>query len=199
MMAAAPLLPGFGDVVHDSHRVFRATMNALARPGTIHPLGALPPSPAPLNSGAAALILALADHETPIWLDETLAGSVDVAAYFRFHTGAPLTKSPEYATFAVVSDGLRLPPLETFSGGTLEYPDRSTTVVVQVSHLASAGGWQLTGPGIDGSASLDAGPLPTCFPAMMTINRSRFPRGVDLLLATQSHMAGLPRTTAIET
>ncbi len=199
MSAAPALLPGFRDSVHDSHRVFRAAMNALARPGTVHLLGGLPRPPGPLNAGAAAIILALADHETPIWLDDTLAAAPEVAGYFRFHTGAPLTSKPGDATFAVVSDGLRLPPLDTFASGTLEYPDRSTTIVVQVSVLAPTGGWRLTGPGIELSASLHASPMPRCFPAMMAMNRSQFPRGVDLLLVTQDRVAGLPRTTVLET
>ena len=197
MSSLPALAPGLADPVHDGQHVFRAAMNALARPGSVHRLEHLPPAPEPLSPVAAALMLTLADHETQVWLDPALAASAEVAAYLRFHTGARLVADAAMAAFAVVSDPGCLPSLESLSIGTLDYPDRSTTLIVQVGTLDSGAGWQLAGPGVDGAVRLAVAPLPTDFLVMMARNRALFPRGVDILLAAPDRIAGLPRTTVV--
>ena len=47
----------FTDPVFQSQSVFRALMDAMARPGTIMPLGAAATPPAPLGAGAGAIAL----------------------------------------------------------------------------------------------------------------------------------------------
>ncbi|MBD0275911.1 MAG: phosphonate C-P lyase system protein PhnH, partial [Acetobacteraceae bacterium] len=71
------LVPGFGDPVRDAQAVFRAVMDALARPGPPRALPAgLPRPPGPLAPELGAIALALADHEAPLWLDAPLAAVV---------------------------------------------------------------------------------------------------------------------------
>lgn len=125
----------FADPVHESQAAFRAVMNALARPGTIQPIAGLAEAPAPLSPVAAAVALALADYETPVHLDGPLAAAPDVAAYLTFHTGARLTLEPQRAAFALVSAPAALTSLEAFALGTDIYPDRSTTLILQVKSL----------------------------------------------------------------
>src|SRR5690606_9187527 len=98
---------GFADPVRDAQGCFRAIMNALARPGTLQRIdpGALEP-PAPLTPTAAAVALTLFDYDTPIWLDPSLARSAAVAAFLRFHTGAPIVADALEAAFALVADPL---------------------------------------------------------------------------------------------
>ena len=95
-------------------------------------------TPHPLTGEAAAIALALFDHDTPVWLDAALAAAPDVAAWLRFRTGAPIVTEPDAAAFALVCDPRGLPPFEEFNLGTAEYPDRSTTIILQVAGFGRA-------------------------------------------------------------
>jgi alpha-D-ribose 1-methylphosphonate 5-triphosphate synthase subunit PhnH len=187
------LRSGFADPVRDSQAVFRLAMRAMSAPGSIVPVGTMLSPPQPLLGPAAALLLVLCDFETPVWCDRPLADNPDVADFLRFHTGARLVLSPAEAAFAVVADSRRLPALTKFASGTRDYPDRSSTVLVQVERLEPRG-WRLEGPGIRHFARLCAAPLPASFLTELAANRSRFPCGVDIFLATQRAIAALPRS-----
>ncbi|CDK97290.1 putative PhnH protein, phosphonate metabolism [Magnetospirillum gryphiswaldense MSR-1 v2] len=200
MNALAPqtgLLPGFTDPVADSQKMFRAVLEAMSRPGTIVTAPVLPVAPQPVNPVAAALVLALADYETPLWLDPA-ARQPGLVEYVRFHCGCPLVEAPAQAAFALVTDAKSMPPLSAFHLGSDEYPDRSTTVIVQVPHLDGGESWRLKGPGIRDQAILAAGQLPSAFKAWVQDNHALFPRGVDLLFAAPGQLAALPRSTLLE-
>lgn len=197
-MAAAALAAGFADPVRDSQAVFRAVMDALARPGRVQTLAASPERCPRLPLGSAAVALTLTDFETPVWLGPSLAGDEAVTTFLRFHTGAPLVADPSVAAFAFLAPGEPLPPLEGFALGSAEYPDRSTTLVVPVDTLVEGTGWRLRGPGIEGDRRLSIGPLPADMPARLAANRALFPRGIDLVFVAGNRIAALPRTTLVE-
>jgi alpha-D-ribose 1-methylphosphonate 5-triphosphate synthase subunit PhnH len=192
------LTAAFADPVHASQHTFRMVMDALARPGTIISLAATVTSPSPLHPAAAAVALTLLDYETPVWLDHALSATRDIADWIRFHTGAPITPDPRAAAFAFVADSGRAPDLEAFSLGTPEYPDRSTTLVLQVKQF-SGESLTLAGPGIAGTQNISAGPLPNDFRQQLIANRALFPRGVDVILATDDAIAALPRSVRVTT
>lgn len=202
---AATIDGGFADPVFDAQAVFKAVMDAMARPGTIAPVKAPASPPAPLSATAAAIALTLCDNDTPLWLDSQLAECAAVYSWLGFHTGAPLADMPGQAAFALAASPARLPPLANFAQGAQEYPDRSSTVILQVDTLsADAGGvpqglrrFLLEGPGIRTTANLAASPLPANFLEQWQENRARFPRGVDLILAAPGALACLPRTVGI--
>ena len=193
------LAPAFADPVRGSQAVFRSVMDAMARPGTIVAAGGLAQAPQPLGLVAAAVALTLIDYETPVWLDPALAQSPEVAAWLRFHTGAPLTDDPRQAAFGFIADPPRMPPFQAFSQGSMEYPDRAATLVLQVERLSDDGGFWLSGPGVRGSWALSAAPLPADFAARMRANRALFPRGVDIVLACATTLAALPRSVHVAT
>lgn len=194
-LSAASLTPGFADAVHDAQTVFRCALTALSRPGQWATVPHLPPAPAPLSPAAAALILTLADMDTPLWLDPLLS-TPEVTDWVRFHTGAPLVSLPEQAAFAVIADGAALTALDRFSLGTAEAPDLAATLIVQLPpQPEDADARTLTGPGIDGSLSLTVYGLPDAFWAERETFASLFPQGVDVLLTTRDAVCGLPRTT----
>lgn len=196
-MSDAIIDGGFASPVFEAQAAFRAVMDGMARPGTIQPLRDAARAPAPLSPAAAVIALTLCDHDTPVWLDPALAASEAVGAWIGFHTGAPLTDVPAEAHFAFAARPATLVALDNFSAGTQEYPDRSTTLVLQVDSLRSGGALRLEGPGIETSSSLSADPLPRHFVEQWRQNNARFPRGIDAILASAGALACLPRTTRI--
>ena len=188
---------GFTDPVFNAQAVFHAVMDAMARPGSIQPLAALARPPLPLSAMAAAVALTLCDHDTPLWLDSALKDAAEVRSWLGFHTGAPLANTPADAHFALAADPAALIALENFAQGTQEYPDRSTTLILQVPSLASGDNLLLEGPGIARAAMIAPAFLPRHFVEQWKQNRARFPRGVDLILAAPEGIASLPRTTRI--
>ena len=178
-----------------SQAAFRAVMEAFARPGEIRTLRQVT-APAPLAPATAALVQALADYETPVWLDPAFADASAVSGWIRFHTGAPIVKDARDATFALIADPLALPDFASFAVVTEDYPDRSTTLIVQVDRFEGPA-LTLSGPGIKGTRSLAAAPLPDDFAERLQANRELFPRGVDLVLVAGAQVATLPRSVRL--
>jgi alpha-D-ribose 1-methylphosphonate 5-triphosphate synthase subunit PhnH len=193
------LAPAFDDPALASQAVFRIVMEVIARPGLSRLLPSKLAVPLPLSTTAAAVALTLLDYETPFWLDPNLTAAGEVAPWFKFHTGAPLTADSARAAFAFISDPAAMPHFETFSPGSLEYPDRSTTLVVQVASFDHGDALELSGPGIAGTRTFSAAPLPPDFRARLIANREMFPRGVDLILVSEDAVAALPRSIRIGT
>jgi alpha-D-ribose 1-methylphosphonate 5-triphosphate synthase subunit PhnH len=194
--APSHLASGFQDPVFDSQHAFRAAMDALANPGRILSAGRGLHG-VPLSSAAAALVLALCDYETPLFLAPALADKAGIADYLRFHTDAMLVAEPAGAAFALVDLSFNIFDLSVFAQGTPEYPDRSATVIAMTSSLTKGPALQLTGPGIDRQASLHIAGLPDDFSDQWRINRARFPLGVDIVFAAADSIVGLPRSARI--
>jgi alpha-D-ribose 1-methylphosphonate 5-triphosphate synthase subunit PhnH len=193
-----PRFSGFTHQVFDAQRSFRAVMDALANPGRIETLSIRPDAPAKLAPALAAAALTLIDQDTPVFLDTSFASEREIAASLSFLTGCRFVDEPSRAAFALIGDPDEAPDLSTFAQGTLEYPDRSTTLLLQVEKLESQGSLRLTGPGILGTRLFGADPLAPNFVEQLSANRARFPQGVDLLLCCGDRIAGLPRSTRIE-
>ena len=133
-MTMAPFpLPGFADPVDDAQAIFRLVLDAFAHPGRIvtiaRPLD-LPPGP--LGRAAIGTALALFDFETPIWLDDA-AGAA--GPHLKFHCNCPSAQTRDRASFALIGDPSRLPALDSFALGSDAYPDRSTTLIIEVAAL----------------------------------------------------------------
>tara|TARA_X000000950_G_scaffold40485_1_gene44043 strand:- start:1031 stop:1603 length:573 start_codon:yes stop_codon:yes gene_type:complete len=175
---------GFTSASEDSARIFRAALNAMARPGHIESVSGIAP-PAPLSCSAGALLLTLVDHETPVHL----AGSHDCAAvreWLAFHTGTSFA-SREQAAFAVGSWS-SLAPIGTYRIGTSEYPDRAVTLIVEMEQVV-ASGTLLQGPGIESHMAVN---LPD--DSILDFNAARFPLGIDMFLVAGDRMAAVPRS-----
>lgn len=89
--------------------------------------------------------------------------------------------------------------LEDLSVGTLEDPETSATLIIQMQDLSSAGlSLEVTGPGIPGQKHLSVN-LPQAFIKFREKMNHEFPMGIDcLLIDDQGKLIGLPRTTRIE-
>jgi alpha-D-ribose 1-methylphosphonate 5-triphosphate synthase subunit PhnH len=196
MVTVAELPAGFADKVLSAQSTFRSVMEAMARPGTVQQIRAVAGTPAPLVRGTAAIALTLFDHDTPIWLDRTMSATPDVGRWLRFHTGAPVIADSSASSFAVIGNARDLPPLDSFALGSNEYPDRSTTLILQIDSLTSGPAYELTGPGIDGVAVLQATISGNLF-ERLAVNASLFPRGIDVVLVHDDAIVAIPRTTRL--
>jgi alpha-D-ribose 1-methylphosphonate 5-triphosphate synthase subunit PhnH len=187
--------PGFVEPVDDATHVFRLVLQAIAHPGTIVEIDRPAAVPAgALGRAAIGAALALADFETPVWLDHAAAPA---GHHLRFHCNCPVLAEPDRAAFAFVGDPTRLPDLEALPLGSDAYPDQGATLVVEVAGLARAGSLTLEGPGIDGRTQLGVAGLADGFWTRRAALASLFPRGIDLLLTAGDWLAAVPRTTLV--
>src|SRR5712672_876218 len=197
MTMVAGLSTGFADGVVSAHSTFRSVMDAMARPGSVQKIVAAVGTPWPLMPGTAAIALTLFDHDTPIWLDRRMSEKPEVANWLKFHSGATVVTDPAASGFAVVVDGGALPDLDRFSFGTPEYPDRSTTLILQVESLTEGCEYELRGPGINGAVVLRARIEPSNLFERLAVNAALFPRGIDVVLVCDDEIVAIPRTTRL--
>jgi alpha-D-ribose 1-methylphosphonate 5-triphosphate synthase subunit PhnH len=197
MTTIAELPAGFADKVLSAQSTFRSVMDAMARPGSVQQVVASVGTPGSMMLGTAAIALTLFDHDTPIWLDSKMSETSEVAKWLKFHSGAPVLDDPSVCSFALIGNGNALPDLSSFSLGTNEYPDRSTTLIIQVDSLKHGSSLKLRGPGIDGTVTLRALIEPVDLFDRLVINEALFPRGIDIVLVSGDAIVAIPRTTRL--
>jgi alpha-D-ribose 1-methylphosphonate 5-triphosphate synthase subunit PhnH len=185
-------LPGFADPVLESQACFRSVLEAMARPGSLHPVGVGLVPPAPLGQAAAGVLLTLVDGETRLWMAPAFAPARD---WVNFHCGTAPVAAAETAAF-VLADAL--PDLARLDTGSDESPDASATVILQVGGFGRGRALRLSGPGLRRPAVLEVAGLPEDFAALWAANHALFPRGVDVLLCCAGMLAALPRSLAVE-
>jgi alpha-D-ribose 1-methylphosphonate 5-triphosphate synthase subunit PhnH len=197
MTSVAELPAGFADKVLSAQSTFRSVTDAMARPGSVQRIGSAAGAPAAMMRGAAAIVLTLFDHDTPVWLDGRMSATADVAKWLKFHTSAPVVTDSSIASFALAGDPENLPALDRFAFGSNEYPDRSTTLVLQVESLTDGPMVELQGPGINGTAALRVSIQPQDLFERLAINAALFPRGIDVVLVHDDSIVAIPRTTRL--
>lgn len=186
-------LAGFQDATQEAQTTFRALLEALTHPGRSCTISLPIIPPRRMFPTCAAACLTLFDLETQVWLQP---GS-EIESWLRFHTGCRCTKDSQQANFAVIWDTTRLLDLQAFNSGTAEYPELSTTLLIQVERLVDGEAVVLQGPGILGERSI-APQLPAQFWQQWISNHQAYPLGVDVFLFDQTHVIGLPRSTGIK-
>ena len=187
-MTSIALGGGFSSPPEQAARAFRAVLESVSRPGTIHSVSGAQP-PVPLSVAAGTVLLTLADGTTPLHL----AGDADcqpVRDWITFHIGAPLVGAGQ-AMFAV-GRWQDLLPVERFHQGDPDYPDRAATLIVLMDDLTNAGA-TLTGPGIKTVGQLSL-PEINAFQR----NAGQFPLGLDFIFTAGDRVAALPRSTKVE-
>lgn len=186
----------FADPSIEAAHTFRLIMGALARPGRAKPFTPAVSSPLPLWPTAAAVALTLCDFQTPVWLSAPLA-TAPVLNYLRFHAGATITSHVDDAAFAIASAEDPVLPLTRYARGTHEYPDRSTTLILQVPGFSCPAAVELRGPGLEAPSPFGVQGFGTAFWLAMAENHSLFPLGVDVIFVSPEAIAACPRSTSI--
>src|SRR5476651_2722033 len=189
------LLPGFSQPIAQCQHTFRLILKALSEPGVRVSLTGTA-GWGPLGSAATAVLLTLADGDTPVWLSPDLADSTAVDN-LRFHTGAPLVGSLAGAAFAVFGQQISAAQLQELPCGTEVSPETGATVLLQIDHLDRGAPLYLTGPGIETRREI-APSLPAAVRDYLLARPRRFPLGIDFLLVCADGLLAVPRTTMVE-
>lgn len=198
----------FSDAVHDSQHCFRQLLTALSEPGKLIALDRCSGFSS-MHSAATQTLLTLTDNTTSLWLSNSLASQSALIDNLRFHCGVSIEPSQQKASFAVIAerDLAEFSWREaTFYAGNEEYPDSSTTVIVELNSLSLASAattnqvLRLTGPGIKTQVEIDRGSMPVSFTEFLEQRQEHyaFPLGSDLLLVSGESLLAIPRTTKIE-
>ncbi|GAL24538.1 PhnH protein [Vibrio variabilis] len=201
----------FQDAVHDSQHCFRLLLKAMSEPSEIFTLTKSEGFGA-MHKASTQTLLSLADNATPIWLSASHQDDAAIRENIRFHCGSPMTEAQHDASFAVIAER-DLAAFDwnnaAFNLGCEEYPDQSTTVIVELGTLSSSANQNLAqdgvsltlaGPGIESTTTLSIGDVPVGFQHFLLERQQRFafPLGIDLVLVSDDAIACLPRTTHIE-
>ncbi len=201
---------GFSHPAFGSQAIFRQVLQALAGPGSEHRLQHDAEWPGQGDEAAAVALLALLDADCRLWLSGGLRHG-PVAAWLRFHTGCQLVDHPGESQFAWFARGDQWPALTECATGTDQYPDQSTTCLLEASlglvegsttaapgEAMAPSSWILSGPGLQQPRTVVIAGLPADFAAQWQANHDSFPRGVDLLITSGPRLMGLPRSTRVQ-
>ncbi len=197
------MAPGFADPTAQSQIVFRSALDAMARPGTPIYLTAasLVSAPAPHSAAAASLLLALLDQDCTLWLSPTLAAG-PAAAWLRFHTGCQLEEDCSKADFVWAASIAELPPLKRLKQGSAEYPDQSTSCVIDVNGWRAAGvsdaeAVSLRGPGVRDVLTLSVDGMDASFVQQHRAMQEHAPCGIDIFFCAGDALMGFPRSVRL--
>lgn len=165
--------------------VFRRLLEAFSYPGRVESVARADTAPA-----LSLLLAALVDAEVALADPQGLIGADD------WRRLGARREAPEKAQF-IVARGDLAPAFEP-SLGTLESPEGGATIVLQVASLSDGIPLALSGPGIDGAATLTVGGLDPAWLARRAVWNAAFPLGADLIMVDETRLTALPRTTRIE-
>ncbi|WP_299373813.1 phosphonate C-P lyase system protein PhnH [uncultured Tateyamaria sp.] len=159
---------------------FDALLWALSRPGLPRSL----PEP-----GEASIIAALLDRECRVHsADPLLMPEI-------MRTGAELTDI-EHADHVFLGTMAGIEPLVQIATGSDFYPDDGATIIIR-ARLGTGQTLRLTGPGVDGSVTVQVDGLPDGFWAAR-MSHMRYPMGFELFLLDEDQVIGVPRSTTVE-
>ncbi|GAA1694216.1 phosphonate C-P lyase system protein PhnH [Streptomyces yatensis] len=174
--------------------VFRAVLDALARPGTVTRFpadapGAVPPALLP--------VLALADLGTGVRVLED-EGSHRWSDVVSVATNAPAVPLEE-ARLAAAVRPVTAEEIRRLARGTADAPEDGAVLCLPVAALEGGPStWRLSGPGVPGERDIAPQGVPDGFVAARAEAVGGFPAGADLLLATpDGRVMGLPRSTTV--
>jgi len=217
----AKLYHGFHDSIHDPQQVFRQLLKAMSEPGTLQYIDHWEKDSALADNGfyqtSYATALSLLDGNCKVGLSAQLDHALTRNS-LSFHSACSLVKLNNItnnATAASELDFLFLnaqewQTLSTNTGlslGDLSYPDKSTTVIVQVAAIRQTLTSNnkdevmkllLSGPGIEHQRTIFIEGLTAALLNSLQQNQTLFPLGYDFIITAPDVLMALPRTCQIE-
>lgn len=168
-------------------RAFREILECFSRPGEVHDLSQI-------GGDEHAIKLVLA---TLMDVEVTLADHCGYLSPKDWSLLEAKRSEADRADFVLV-DGLSFPNFEP-KKGTLESPEKGCTLLVKVKDFMSGDLiLDMCGPGIKCKQTVQIDGLNCDWLYHRNQWVEDFPMGVDMLLISESHIMGIPRTTTIE-
>ncbi|MGC9459161.1 phosphonate C-P lyase system protein PhnH [Vibrio genomosp. F10] len=186
---------GFDSPVHDAQQTFRLLMDAVSRPGkkvellSILQFGTVSPA-------ATQVLLTLADNVTPLWFGEAFLNDTALLENLRFHCGSPVADSRSQADLALALAN-ELDEFYGFAMGDDSYPDRSTSVIIEVESFHTGTTLIFSGPGIKGETKVKIEGLSDPLIEAIQTGRGCFPHGIDMFFSCENEVIALPRSTQV--
>jgi alpha-D-ribose 1-methylphosphonate 5-triphosphate synthase subunit PhnH len=189
------------DPVGDLQKVFRKLMRSMSRPGTLADLSeeALKLDlPFSINKALLLAAMSLLDAEVTFDVasrDGVRASAAELVSKLTYARLAP----PGAADYILVPGGGRgaAPAILAARAGTLIDPHLGATLLIEAERIAEGGPLLLSGPGIDGTATLGL-ELETGWIEARESKNAEYPLGVDLVFVDSEYrLAAIPRTTRI--
>jgi len=192
------------DVVHDVQTLYRLTLDAMSRPGTIvslEPYTAKLGSAVTGNPSSALLAYMLLDVDVchavvsapaptdPIhqWIHEmtySRATSMDEADYIFIRKDASQAEAEQAIARAKCGD--------------LISPHTSATIILEVDHISNEPTYAFRGPGVQDTTSVHVA-TEVDWVRCRQVNNVEYPMGVDMILVDAHHrLIAIPRTTQVE-
>ncbi len=187
---------GFDDPALGSQQTFRSIIDAMANPGQLVTIHATPCAPAVINPASAATCLTLLDDETPVWTD--LSWKNPAISWLQFGCGSSVVTEPCMAKFAIVTRPASMPPLDYFRIARVEYPEKATTVVIQVNDIVPLADNKYSDISFDDSTQLELKGVPENFWQQCQHLSQEYPMGIDIFFTCEDVLASLPKIRSTE-
>jgi alpha-D-ribose 1-methylphosphonate 5-triphosphate synthase subunit PhnH len=182
---------GFDDSAHGSQQTFRAIFAAMEHPGQLVTIRENPIAPEVFNSASAATCLTLLSYETPVWTDVDWRNPA--INWLQFGCGSAVVTEPCMANFAIITKPATMPPLDCFRVGRYEYPEKSTTIIVQVDDILPGTANKYSNLFVDNTAQLDLKGVPNKFWNQWQQLSGLYPVGIDIFFTCDDVLIALPK------
>ncbi|QFU84837.1 phosphonate C-P lyase system protein PhnH [Natronorubrum aibiense] len=176
------------DPVRDTQQIFRALLDAMARPGTIERT--------PTTPADHAVLATLVDHEVSLHTEDDAVCEAFAGAGRLVEAALP---DADVVHIAGSTDGR----VREAQHGSLKEPSDGATVVYRVDSIeteptADDVAVTVSGPGVPGTRTFAIGGLPAAELEAIADAQRAFPRGIDVVLTTEDRLAALPRSIDLE-
>ena len=187
---------GFDDPALGPHQTFRAILAAMDHPGQLVTINENPYAPDVFNSASAATCLTLLDDETPVWTDVDPMGPA--INWLQLDCGSSVVTEPCMANFAIITRPATMPALEYFRVDRYEYPEKATTMVVQVDDILPGKDNKYSHISVDKNAQLELKGVPNKFWNQWQQLSDLYSLGIDVFFTCDDVLVALPKIQQIK-
>jgi alpha-D-ribose 1-methylphosphonate 5-triphosphate synthase subunit PhnH len=199
-MISAPALKhlgyGYDHAAPGSQQTFRAISTAMEHPGQLVTIRENPYAPDVLNSASAAICLTLLGYEKPVWTDIDL--NSPAISWLQFGCGSSVVTETCMAYYAIITKPASMPALNFFRIGPYKYPEKETTIIVQVDDIVPGAGQNYSNILVYNSPRLEFKGISEEFWCQWRQLSRLNPPGINIFFTCDDVLLALPKIKRIE-